>query len=154
GHHVFLNVFTECSPSPQFPGLWRHPEDRTGTGYRSIDHWTRIAHRLEAAHFDALFFADTHGIFDVYRGSWAPALRHAVQIPAIDPLLVLPVLAAATRHLGFAITYSTTYHHPYQCARVFSTLDHLTDGRIAWNNVTSYLQSAAANGLGEHLPHD
>jgi FMN-dependent oxidoreductase (nitrilotriacetate monooxygenase family) len=151
---IHLNLFTQCSPSPQFKGLWRHPADRTATGYRSLSHWTSVARQLEAACFDALFFADVHGLYDVYRGSWVPAVRHAVQVPSIDPVLVLPAAAAATTRLGFAVTYSTTYHPPYECARVFSSLDHLTDGRVAWNIVTSYLRSAAANGLGGHLDHD
>src|SRR5919108_574821 len=151
---MHLNVLTQCSPSPTFEFMWRDPDDRTGTGYRSLRYWTDLAKRLEAACVDALFFADVHGIYDVYRRSWAPALRHAVQVPAIDPLLVVPAAAAATSRLGFAVTYSTTYHPPEQCARVFSSLDHLTNGRIAWNVVTSYLESAAKNGLGEFLEHD
>jgi alkanesulfonate monooxygenase SsuD/methylene tetrahydromethanopterin reductase-like flavin-dependent oxidoreductase (luciferase family) len=151
---MHLNVLTQCSPSPTFEFMWRDPDDRTGTGYRSFRYWTALAERLEAACIDALFFADVHGIYDVYRRSWAPALRHAVQVPAIDPLLVVPAAAAATSRLGFAVTYSTTYHPPEQCARVFSSLDHLTNGRIAWNVVTSYLESAAKNGLGEFLEHD
>ncbi len=113
-----------------------------------------MAQQLESACFDALFFADTQGIFEVYRGSWHPSVRHAVQVPAIDPVLVLPAIAAATRWLGLAVTYSTTYNHPYQCARLFSSLDHLTQGRIAWNVVTSFLSSACDNGLGEFLPHN
>lgn len=151
---MHLNVLTQCSPSPTFEWMWRHPEDRSATGYRSLDYWLEVARALEAACVDALFFADVHGTYDVYQGSWAPAVRHGVQIPAIDPVLVIPALAAATRRLGFAVTYSTTYHPPYQCARVFSTLDHLTGGRIGWNIVTSYLASAEANGLGEQLDHD
>jgi FMN-dependent oxidoreductase (nitrilotriacetate monooxygenase family) len=151
---LHLNVFTQCSPSPQFKGLWRHPDDRTADGYRSLAHWTGVARRLEAACIDALFFADVHGVYDVYRDSWRPAVRHAVQIPSIDPVLLVPALAAATERLGFAVTYSTTYHPPYECARLFSSLDHLTGGRVAWNIVTSYLRSASANGLGEYLDHD
>ncbi|WP_432050095.1 LLM class flavin-dependent oxidoreductase [Verrucosispora sp. NA02020] len=151
---MHLNVFTQCSPSPQFKGMWRLPGDRTATGYRSLDYWISRARQLEAACIDALFFADIHGVYDVYRGSWAPAVRHAVQIPSIDPALLLSAAAAATRHLGFAITYSTTYHSPYECARLFSSLDHLTGGRVGWNIVTSYLRSATANGLGEYLDHD
>ena len=151
---MHLNVFTQCSPSPQLAGLWRHDSDRSATGYRSLDYWVTIAKRLEAACVDALFFADSHGPFDVYRASWVPAVCHAVQIPSIDPMLVLPAAAAATRHLGFAVTYSTTYHPPYQCARAFSSLDHLTSGRIAWNIVTSFLDSAHENGLGERMGHD
>ncbi|MGP0052655.1 MAG: LLM class flavin-dependent oxidoreductase [Solirubrobacteraceae bacterium] len=151
---MHLNVLTQASPSPTFEWMWRHPEDRTAIGYRSLDHWIALARRLDEACVDALFFADVHGTYDVYRGSWADAVRHGVQVPAIDPVLLIPALAAATRHLGFAVTYSTTYHPPYECARVFSTLDHLTGGRIAWNVVTSYLRSAQANGLGEQLDHD
>lgn len=151
---MHLNVFTQCSPSPQFKGLWRWPGDRTGTGYRSLPYWTDLARKLDRACVDALFFADVHGVYDVYRGSWRPAVRHAVQIPSIDPALLLPALAAAAPDLGFAVTYSTTYHPPYECARLFSSLDHLTGGRVAWNIVTSYLRSATDNGLGEYLDHD
>jgi long-chain alkane monooxygenase len=151
---MHLNVFTECSPSPQFVGMWRTPEDRTASGYRSLSYWTSVARKLEAACVDALFFADVHGTYDVYQGSWASAVRHGVQIPSIDPTLVVAALAGATRDLGFAVTYSTTYHPPYQCARTFSSLDHLTAGRIAWNIVTSYLRSATRNGLGDYLDHD
>ncbi len=151
---MHLNILVQCSPSPQFKGLWRHPQDRTAAGYRSLEYWTALGRQLEEACIDALFFADVHGIYDVYHGSWDTSLRHAVQVPAIDPVVVIPAIAAVTRQLGFAVTYSTTYHPPYQCARLFSSLDHLTNGRIAWNIVTSYLSSALANGLGDQLPHD
>lgn len=151
---MHLNLFTQCSPSPQFKGFWRHPRDRSATGYRDLGYWVELGRRLEAACLDALFFADVHGTYDVYQGSWRAAVRHAVQIPSVDPLLVLPAIAATTTRLGLAVTYSTTYHAPYECARVFSSLDHLTGGRVAWNIVTSYLRSASANGLGEYLDHD
>ncbi len=63
-------------------------------------------------------------------------------------------MAYATQHLGFGVTSSTTYEHPYSFARKMSTLDHLTKGRVAWNIVTSYLDSAAKNlGLDEQLKH-
>ena len=73
------------------------------------------------------------------------ALAHGVQTPVTDPLLVVSAMAAATERLGFGITVSTTYESPYLLARKFSTLDHLTDGRIGWNIVTSLLDSAARN---------
>ncbi len=145
---------TQCSPAPQFEGLWRHPTDESAEGYRSLDYWVAQARKLEAACIDALFFADIHGIYDVYTRSWAPALRHAVQVPSIDPVLVAAALAAATTRLGLAVTYSTTYHPPYECARLFSSLDHLSRGRVGWNIVTSYLRSAEDNGLGRYLDHD
>lgn len=151
---LHLNLMTQCSPSPQFEGLWRHPQDASATGYRSLDYWLPLARKLEDACLDALFFADVHGIYDVYTQSWAPALRHAVQVPSIDPVLVTAALAAATTRLGLVVTYSTTYHAPFECARLFSSLDHLTRGRIGWNIVTSYLRSAEDNGLGRYLDHD
>lgn len=151
---MHLNVLSQCSPSPQLKGLWRDPGDRSATGYRALDYWLGIARQLEAACIDALFLADIHGLYDVYQGSWQPAVRHGVQVPGIDPLLIIPAMASVTRALGFAVTYSTTYHPPFLCARQFSSLDHLTGGRVAWNIVTSYLASAQANGLGQHLAHD
>jgi FMN-dependent oxidoreductase (nitrilotriacetate monooxygenase family) len=151
---IHLNVLTQATPAPLFEGLWRHPDDRSATGYRSLEYWTWMARRLEAACVDALFFADIHGIYGVYQGSWAPAVRHAMQVPAIDPVLVLPALAMATERLGLAVTYSTSYHQPYQCARTFSTLDHLTAGRVGWNIVTSDSRLAAGTGLGDQVPHD
>jgi long-chain alkane monooxygenase len=151
---MHLNVLTQCIPAPLFEGMWRHADDRTGTGYRSLAHWVDIARQLEAACVDALFFADIHGVYDVYQNSTGPAVRHSVQVPAIDPVLVIPAAAAATRQLGFAVTYSTSYHPPYQCARIFSTLDHLTDGRIGWNIVTSDLRLAQGTGLAAPLGHD
>lgn len=151
---MYLNVLSQCAPSPVYEGLWRHPEDSTADGYRRLDYWVDVARQLEQACIDALFLADIHGVYDVYQSSWRPAVRHAVQVPSVDPLLVVPAMALLTRHLGFAVTYSTTYHPPYECARVFTSLDHLTGGRIGWNIVTSFLESAARNGLGAYLPHD
>lgn len=101
-----------------------------------------------------LFFADVEGFYDVWKGSRDDAVRHAAQVPCNDPALLISALAAATTHLGFTITLSTTNHIPYRTARLFSTLDHLTDGRIGWNIVTSYLPDSEANGYGRTLPHD
>ncbi|MGH3223743.1 MAG: LLM class flavin-dependent oxidoreductase [Streptosporangiaceae bacterium] len=151
---MHLNVLTQAVPAPLFEGLWRYPGDQTGAGYRSLSYWTSVAQRLEAACIDALFFADIHGVYGVYQGSWSASVERAMQVPAIDPVLLLSAMAAATSRLGFAVTYSTSYFHPYQCARVFSTLDHLTNGRIGWNIVTSDLRLSAGTGLGEYLAHD
>ena len=114
---VHLNVLTQCIPAPLFEGMWRHPDDETATGYRSLEYWTTVARRLEAACLDALFFADIHGVYDVYRGSAAPAVRHSVQVPCVDPVLVIPAAAAVTRQLGFAVTYSTSRMPPIRSTR-------------------------------------
>jgi FMN-dependent oxidoreductase (nitrilotriacetate monooxygenase family) len=151
---MILNLMSQPVPSPQFEGLWRYPGESSATGYRDLGYWTAIAQKLEASGFDALFLADIHGIYDIYGGRPDTAIERGVQVPALDPVPLTGALIGATRTLGFAITYSTTYNPPYQCARVFSTLDHLSGGRIGWNIVTSYLTSAERNGLGQFEPHD
>ncbi|MDJ0822240.1 MAG: NtaA/DmoA family FMN-dependent monooxygenase [Paracoccaceae bacterium] len=151
---LFINVMSQPVPSPQFEGLWRFPGETSASGYRSLSYWTDIAVQLEKAGVDALFLADIHGIYDIYDGSRDAAVARGVQVPAIDPVLLASSLIAVTKTLGFAVTYSTTYNPPYQCARVFSTLDHLSGGRIGWNLVTSYLASAERNGMGTFEPHD
>ncbi len=135
-------------------GLWRHPEDRA-CEYTSLDYWIYIARLLDQAGFDAIFIADALGQIDVYQGKADAALRAAAQSPVNDPILLVSALAAATQQLGFGITVSTTYEHPYLLARKFTTLDHLTKGRVAWNIVTSVLESAARNlGLDRQMDHD
>jgi FMN-dependent oxidoreductase (nitrilotriacetate monooxygenase family) len=114
-----------------------------------------LAKLLERGRFDALFLADVIGTYDVYRGSREAALAQATQIPVNDPMLLIPAMALVTEHLGFAFTSSTLQYHPFIFARLISTPDHLTRGRIAWNIVTSYLESSARS-LGQPglLPHD
>jgi long-chain alkane monooxygenase len=76
-------------------------------------------------------------------------------VPVNDPLLLVSAMAHVTEHLGFGITASTSFEHPYPFARRMSTLDHLTKGRIGWNIVTSYLDSGARNvGQSGTLDHD
>ncbi|MBE7213314.1 MAG: NtaA/DmoA family FMN-dependent monooxygenase, partial [Gluconacetobacter diazotrophicus] len=93
--------------------------------------------------------------YDRFRDGIEVPLHEAMQIPANDPLLLIPAMAAATTHLGFGVTFSTTYEPPFPFARRMSTLDHLTKGRVGWNIVTSYLPNAARNfGLADEVPHD
>src|SRR5256885_11071317 len=95
------------------------------------------------------------GVYDVYRGSADAAIANAVQVPVNDPLLLIPAMAYVTRNLGFGVTCAVSYEHPYTLARRFSTLDHLTGGRIGWNVVTGYLNSAAKGiGLARQPEHD
>ena len=149
-----LNLFTMNAVTHVSPGLWRRSGDRAAD-YTDRDYWTDVARTAERGGFDAVFFADVRGIYDVFDGSRAPAIRRAVQTPSNDPRFLIPAMAEVTDDLGFAVTRSTTYNEPYELAREFSTLDHLTDGRVAFNVVTSYLDSAARNlGIDEPLDHD
>jgi len=143
---IRLNAFEMNCVAHQSPGLWRHPRDRS-RDYRRLESWIELARTLERGLFDGLFLADVLGVYDVFGGSPEAALRHATQVPVNDPLLLVPAMAAATRHLGFGVTVTLSYEPPFPFARRMSTLDHLTEGRIGWNVVTGYLDSAA-KGMG------
>ncbi|HVB69716.1 MAG TPA: LLM class flavin-dependent oxidoreductase, partial [Acetobacteraceae bacterium] len=151
---IHLNAFDMNCVVHQSPGLWTHPRDRADT-YNTLGYWTGLARTLERGCFDAIFLADVLGIYDVYRGSPDAALEGAVQVPVGDPMLLVPAMAAVTEHLGFGVTATLSYEHPYPFARRMSTLDHLTNGRIGWNIVTGYLNSAAKGmGLARQQGHD
>jgi FMN-dependent oxidoreductase (nitrilotriacetate monooxygenase family) len=151
---IRLNAFDMACVGHIQQGLWTHPRDRA-TDYLSLEHWTGLARLLERGLFDGLFLADVLGIYDVHGGSADAAIRHAVQVPLLDPMLLVPAMAAVTRHLGFGVTVNLAWEPPALLARRFSTLDHLTRGRIGWNIVTGYLDSAArAMGLDRQMAHD
>ena len=102
-----------------------------------------MAKLLEKGKFDGIFLADVLGGYDVYNGSLDAALRSGAQFPVVDPFFTVPAMAAVTKNLTFGVTQNTSYDHPYLVARKFSTLDHLTNGRVGINVVTGYLDSAA-----------
>jgi FMN-dependent oxidoreductase (nitrilotriacetate monooxygenase family) len=150
---VILNAFVMNCVAHIVAGTWRHPESQA-TRYRDLRYWTDLARLLEKGLFDGVFIADVLGIYDVYGGGPEAAIRTAAQVPVNDPLLVVPAMAAVTSDLGFGVTAATSFEHPYSFARRMSTLDHLTDGRIGWNVVTGYLESAARNhGQDTITPH-
>lgn len=73
----------------------------------------------------------------------------------MDPIPIISAMAAVTESVAFAATASTSYVNPYILARQFSTLDHLSEGRVGWNIVTSWSKSAAnALGAADVVPHD
>ncbi|WP_218660014.1 LLM class flavin-dependent oxidoreductase [Acinetobacter pittii] len=151
---ISFNAFEMNCIAHQSPGLWRHPQDRS-VEYKDIEYWTDLAQILERGFFDSIFIADVLGIYDVYHQSAEHALTGAVQVPVNDPLQIVPAMAAVTKHLGFGVTTSISFEHPYPFARRISTLDHLTKGRVGWNIVTSYLESGSKNlGLKTQVNHD
>ncbi|WP_144462932.1 LLM class flavin-dependent oxidoreductase [Siminovitchia fortis] len=150
---IYLNAFEMNCVGHQSPGLWRHPEDQSDR-YKDLDYWVDLAKTLEKGRFDGIFIADVIGIYDVYGDDKATTLREATQVPVNDPMMLVSAMAHATEHLGFGITCSTTFEHPYTFARRMSTLDQLTNGRIAWNIVTSYLESGTKNiEIGDKFQH-
>ncbi|KIX95553.1 uncharacterized protein Z520_08673 [Fonsecaea multimorphosa CBS 102226] len=149
-----LNAFVETCSGHQSPGLWKHPADKSHE-FNKLSHWTALAQLLERGKIHGIFIADVLGGYDVYRQSLAPAIKSGAQWPVHEPLASIPAMAAVTKSIGFGVTVSTTYEQPYHLARRLSTLDHLTNGRLGWNIVTSYLDSAARNmGLTQQPQHD
>ena len=151
---IHVNAFDMNCVGHIQQGLWTHPRDQS-TRYLDLSYWVDYARRLEAGLFDGIFFADVVGVYDVLGASPDAAVQGAVQVPVNDPMLLIPAMAAATQHLGFGVTANLSYEAPFLFARRMSTLDHLTRGRIGWNIVTGYLDSAArANGLSGQMAHD
>ena len=154
GKRLRLNAFSMNCVSHIQHGLWRRADSRQ-LEFNQLEPWIDLARLLEKGGFDSLFLADVIGMYDIYRGGAETAIREAMQVPANDPAPLIPAMANATEHLGFALTSSVLQAHPFTFARQMSTLDHLTEGRIAWNVVTSYLPNAGTNlGFGGLPPHD
>lgn len=139
-----LIAYLKTGPSLLHAGGWRHPEARLDDIF-SPRRYEYLARLLEDSCFDGCFFADTFGLSDVHGGSFASVVRSGGQISYLDPMTVLPVMAAATRHLGLGVTLSTSFFHPYHLARSLMSLDTFSNGRAAWNIVTSTHELEAKN---------
>lgn len=150
---ILLNAFNMNCVGHINHGLWAHPRDRSHD-YKTLRYWTDLARTLERGLFDGLFLADIVGVYDIYQNSVDLTLRESIQLPVNDPMLLVSGMASVTENLGFGITVNTSVEAPYTFARKISTLDHLTSGRIGWNIVTGYLDSAVKalgkSGMTEH----
>ena len=111
--------------------------------------------KLERGCFDYMMLEDSSKVPDIFRGNAQADLAYANFAPKHDPVMLVPLLAAATNHIGVVVTMSTSFYPPYLLARAMSTLDHITHGRVGWNIVTSSGDRAAQNfGLDAHYEHD
>ena len=122
---------------------WADKDDRQLDGLGSISYWQSLAKTLERGCFDGLFFADVPAVYDHYKDTTDVAMRYGVVWPTHDPVALIGIMAAATKHLGIASTVSTASWHPFLAVRSMSTLDYLSSGRVGWNIVTG-------NGRSEH----
>ena len=118
---------------------WRHPA-ASPLALTDIRYYQDLAQRAEAALFDSIFLADQLAL----GGDVAQAPRIW-----LEPLTVLAALAVSTSHIGLIATASTTYTEPFNLARQFASIDHISNGRTAWNIVTSWLATAASNYGGD-----
>ncbi|WP_137391166.1 LLM class flavin-dependent oxidoreductase [Rhodoligotrophos defluvii] len=151
---LHLLAYLKTGPTANHAGGWRHPES-TLHDILEPSRYEQIAQVLEGACFDGCFFADLLGLYDIHRGSFATYIGKGGQISFLDPLMVLPLMARVTRHLGLGATISTTFNHPYTIARQLASLDIISKGRVAWNVVTSATNLEARNfGMDEIPPRD
>ncbi|MGP3988892.1 LLM class flavin-dependent oxidoreductase [Streptomyces sp. 3N207] len=139
---LHLNLF--IYPGGHHEAAWRYP-DSEPERVLDIRYYQDLARSAEAAGFDAIFLADGPALADNVR--YASRFR-------LEPFTWLAALAAATERIGLIATASTTYNEPYNLARLFASLDHLSKGRAGWNIVTTGAPQAAQNfGLEAHPVH-
>lgn len=142
GRQLTLNLF--IYPGGHHEAAWRY-RDSEPERVLDIRYYQELARKAEAAKFDAVFLADGPSL--------AENVRYSSRV-RFEPVTWLTALAAATQKIGLIGTASTTYNEPYNLARLFASLDHISGGRAGWNIVTTSDAGAAHNfGLPEHPPH-
>jgi len=153
---MHLSAQLMFTPMMHAIGSWALPQNRTLDDFSNLGFWQDVARTCEESFFDMCFFADHLAPDDVFRrGDRTLAIKYGVQWPVLDPLLLIPAMAAATEHVGFGATMSTSLYPPFLLARKMATLDHVTHGRIAWNVVTSFSKTEArALGFKDMVSHD
>ncbi|MCO6414914.1 LLM class flavin-dependent oxidoreductase [Siccirubricoccus sp. KC 17139] len=150
---MHLIGFLQAQNCTIFASSWRHPESRVD--FLTADHFQEIARILEAGKFDLGFFDDRLSMPDRYGSDHVHTIENGIRCVKMDPVVVLTMMGAVTKHLGLGSTASTTYHEPFHIARMFQTLDLMSGGRAAWNIVTSVNDGEAANmGRDETMEHD
>src|SRR6478609_5374301 len=145
--------FLQAQNCTNLPSSWRHPESRDDS--MSADYYQEIARILEAGKFHMAFFDDRLAMPDRYGNDHTHTVEYGIRCVKLDPMVVLMTMAMATDRLGMGATCSTTYYEPFHVARLFATLDLMTDGRAAWNVVTSLNDGEAQNmGSEQVIEHD
>jgi FMN-dependent oxidoreductase (nitrilotriacetate monooxygenase family) len=138
---LHLNLFIHSRGHHE--ASWRHP-DASALSVFDIGYYQDLARKAEAGLFDSIFFADQLALGeDIANGPRT----------GLEPITVLSALAVSTSRIGLISTASTTYTEPYNLARQFASLDHISRGRIGWNIVTSWLATAARNYNDMQLDH-
>ena len=135
-------------------GRWRMPGSWTGRKYPDVGIYEEIARIAERGCIDMLFFGDGTGIPDTWAGTRDEAVRWGIGWPRHDMSPVITCMSRVTKHVGFGLTYASTFMHPFYVARLFNSLDHVTNGRIAFNVIASSRNADAANyGFDELMEH-
>ncbi len=146
-------AFLQAQNCTNLASSWRHPDSRNDTW--SPAYYRHLARVLEEGKFHLGFFDDRLSMPDMYGRDHAHTVEHGIRCVKMDPITTLMVMGMATTRLGLGATYSTTYYEPFHVARVFATLDLMSEGRAAWNVVTSLNDGEAQNmGLDRVVEHD
>ncbi|MBP0491810.1 LLM class flavin-dependent oxidoreductase [Roseomonas sp. SG15] len=139
-----------CHPTGHHNAGWLHPSTQAGAS-TDIDWYRSTAQLAERGLFDLFFIADTPAARTSNLEAYS---RYPLFMNVFEPVTLLSALAGATQHIGLGGTVSTSFTEPYNVARMFASLDHLSRGRAAWNVVTSANDFAARNfGLDKLPPH-
>ncbi|MFJ4787679.1 LLM class flavin-dependent oxidoreductase [Streptomyces sp. NPDC088794] len=140
--HLALHPYGVGGPGQH--GLWKDPRVAKNASI-DINYYIRLAQAAEHALFDALFIVDSQFINSTYPAHY---------LNRLEPLTLLSAVATHTKHLGLVGTASSTYNSPFNLARRFASLDHISNGRAGWNVVTSFDTGTSKNfGLDEHLDY-
>jgi FMN-dependent oxidoreductase (nitrilotriacetate monooxygenase family) len=147
-----LGWFMNFMPPKSWRGNWGGSDAET---WADGDFYVDFIRSLERACFDYMMIEDSSMVPDAYAGTSEVELKHSLYAPKHDPVVLVPLLAAATKHIGIVATMSTSLYPPFLLARSLATLSHLTQGRAGWNVVTSSEHRAAQNyGMDELWEHD
>jgi len=130
---LHLNLFTQSRGHHE--ASWRHAKS-SDLSMTDVTYLTTLARKAEAGLFDSMFLADALSL-------WADVARAPHNW--LEPITALAVIAGATDRIGLIATASTTYSEPFNLARQFASLDHISQGRVGWNIVTSWSAAAAGN---------
>jgi FMN-dependent oxidoreductase (nitrilotriacetate monooxygenase family) len=138
----------------QVETTWREPGARVGRHYPDVGLFEDIARVAERGLIDLIFFGDSTGIPNTWKGLIDDAVTYGVAWPRLDMSPWITAMSRVTKHVGFGLTYATTFMHPFYVARLLNSLDHITDGRIAFNVITSQRKADAQNyGFDELMEH-
>jgi FMN-dependent oxidoreductase (nitrilotriacetate monooxygenase family) len=134
---------------------WRLPGSWVDTHHPNIGMFEEVARTAERAGFDMVFFGDSTGIPNTWEDGIDDAVSYGVAWPRFDMSPFVTLMARVTSHLGFGLTYASTFMHPFYTARLLNALDHVTNGRMAFNVITSQRRADYANyGYDELIEHN
>jgi N-acetyl-S-(2-succino)cysteine monooxygenase len=150
GRRGYMKLGAFFHPTGNHVAAWLHPDAQIDAG-TNVEHYIALAQTAERGKFDLMFLADAVAIRD---GNLAALSRWPQYMAYFEPLTLLASIAAVTKRIGLVSTATTSYNEPYNIARKFASLDHVSHGRAGWNVVTSANRSEAYNfGRAEHYEH-